>query len=95
MGQTFSAEFGRMEGFRATHHAAGEMITTAGAADPADMLASVAMAIGAIGVSAYLPALVPALGSALAGATRVSDLHHAISHATQAAKVAIIASDNA
>lgn len=94
MADIFSAEFGGMDAFTATHHAAGETVTTAASADSAAMLGAAAAALGPIG-ALYLSAYAPAQCNTLAGATLVGQLHHAIGSATQAVKAAHIALDNA
>jgi hypothetical protein len=94
MSNIFSAEFGGMEAFAATHHAAGEMVTSASSADSAAMLGAAATALGPIGAS-FLAAYAPAQSNTLAGAMLVGQLHHAIGSATQAVKAAHIATDNA
>jgi hypothetical protein len=94
MENVFSAHFGGMDAFAATHHGAGATISAAGSADSAAMLGAAATALGPIGAP-YLAALAPALCNNLAAARLLGHVHHAIGHATAAAKAAIIASDNA
>jgi hypothetical protein len=82
-----------LEAFSAANTAAGESISSAGSADSAAMLGSVAAALGPIGVS-YLAAYAPAQANNLAGTMLVGGVHAAIGGATAAANAAYLAADD-
>lgn len=94
MADTFSMEFGGMDAFSATHHAAGEAHSAAGSGELGAMLASSAAALGPVGAH-FHAAFASALGNVMTANKALSDLYHGLGHATTAAKVTAIASDNA
>jgi hypothetical protein len=82
-----------LETFSTANTAAGELISGAGSADSAAMLAAAVTALGPIGAS-YLAAYGPAQANNLAGTLVVGDVHTAIAGATLASKAAYVAADD-
>ncbi|OBJ07363.1 hypothetical protein A5625_01625 [Mycobacterium sp. 1465703.0] len=79
--------------FAAANSAAGEMISTAGAADSEAMLAAAAAALGPIGAS-YLAAYGSAQENNLTATMQVGRAHAAIGAATEAANASFAAADD-
>ena len=94
MASVFSMEFSGMDGVSAAHHSAGATYSAAASADGEAHIAAAAAALGPIGAN-YLAAFAPALQNNLAATRELAHVHHAIGHATAAAKATAVASDNA
>jgi hypothetical protein len=88
-----SVNAAEIEGFAATNEAVAEMISVAGSADSAAMLAAASAALGPIG-AAYLGAYAPAQANNLAGTLLVAAAHRAISASAQAVKTSFVSTDN-
>ena len=82
------------EAFAKANIAAAELISGAGSADSATMLAAAVEAVGPIGAG-YLAAYGPAQANNLSSTLRVGDVHAAIGAATDSSRAAFIAADNA
>ena len=80
--------------FATANSAAGELISSAGSADSAALLAAAAAALGPIGAS-YLVAYAPAQENNLSATQRVGGVHAAIAAATEAANTSFVAADEA
>ncbi|MGE2818233.1 hypothetical protein ACQI5H_24295 [Mycobacterium heidelbergense] len=91
----FKADYGAMDAFAATNHAAGEQWTTAASADIAAHFAALAAAIGPIGAPHILPAAAEALPNCFGAASKLGELHHAIADGTTSAQATFHAADNA
>jgi hypothetical protein len=94
MENVFSAHFGGMDAFAATHHGAGATYSAAGSVDSAALLSAAALALGPIGAP-YLAAFAPALNNNLWATRQLGHVHHAIGHTTASSKLAFIAADYA
>lgn len=94
MGNDLTAVPGVLTGMAAAATSAGEMITTAGSADAAGSVASVAAAVGPIGAM-YLAAFAPAQANNLAATMLLGAVHAGIGGATQAANAGYQAVDAA
>jgi hypothetical protein len=93
MSDKFVAIPAGMAAFSAANEAASEMITTAGSADSAAMLATAAAALGPIGAN-YLAAYGPAQANNLAATMLVGAVHTGIGAATAKSSAAVVAAEN-
>jgi cell division septum initiation protein DivIVA len=78
--------------FASANSTAGEMISSAGAADSQAMLAAAAAALGPIGAN-YLAAYASAQANNLDATLQVGRVHAAIGAATEAANASFVTSD--